>query len=59
MAKKILIAGVLFYLLGVFGVACAYLANQWDADWSLGYLILAALKLGVAWPLLVFQLFGI
>jgi hypothetical protein len=34
--KKSLIAVVLFYLLGVFGVAGGYLSSEWDGDWSFG-----------------------
>ncbi len=32
--KMGLIAFVLFYLLGVFGVAGGYLSSEWDSDWS-------------------------
>ena len=56
MVKKGLIAVVLFYLLGVFGVAGGYLSNEWDSDWSAGTQLFDALKMGATWPLLVIEL---
>ena len=57
MVKKSLIAVVLFYLLGLFGVAGGYMTSQWDGDWSLGAQSFDALKMGALWPLLVIELF--
>ncbi len=57
MVKKSLMAFVLFYLLGVFGVAGGYLSSEWDGDWSFGVQLLDALKMGATWPLLVIELF--
>jgi hypothetical protein len=56
--KKSLITIVVFYLLGVFGVAGGYLSNSWDSEWSLGSQVADALHMGAIWPLLVFQLFA-
>lgn len=53
MVKKGLIAVVLFYLLGVLGVAGGYLSSEWDGEWSFGPQLLDALKMGATWPLLV------
>jgi hypothetical protein len=55
LAKKGLIAVVLIYLLGVFGVASGYLSRKWDSDWSFGGQLFNALKLGTTWPLLVIE----
>ena len=56
MAKKALIGIVLFYLLGVFGVAGGYLSNEWDSDWSFDAQLLDTLKMGATWPMLVIEL---
>ena len=56
MVKKSLFIVVLFYLLGVFGVAGGYLSNEWDGDWSLGDQLFDALEMGTTWPLLVIEL---
>lgn len=53
MVKKSVIAVVLFYLLGVLGVAGGYLSSEWDGEWSFGPQLLDALKMGATWPLLV------
>ncbi len=54
--KKSLIAVILLYLLGVFGVAGGYLSSEWDGDWSFGAQLFDALKMGATWPLLVIDL---
>jgi len=54
--KKGLIAVVVFYLLGVFGVAGGYLSSTWDSQWSLGQQLAEALQTGATWPLLVIDL---
>jgi hypothetical protein len=51
--KKSVIAVLLFYLLGVLGVAGGYLSSEWDGEWSFGPQLLDALKMGATWPLLV------
>ncbi len=56
MVKKSLFVVVLFYLLGVFGVAGGSLSNAWDGDWSLGDQLFDALLMGATWPLLVIEL---
>ena len=56
MVTKSLIVVVLFYLLGVFGVAGGYLSSEWDGDWSFGAQLFDALKMGATWPLLVIDL---
>ena len=56
MVKKSLIAVILFYLLGVFGVAGGYLSSEWDGDWSFGAQLFDALEMGATWPLLVIEL---
>ncbi len=56
MAKKVLITVVVFYLLGVFGVAGGYLSSEWDGDWSFGNQLFNALEMGATWPLLVIEL---
>ena len=56
MAKMGLIAFVLIYLLGLFGVASGYLSSEWDSDWSFGDQLFDALKMGATWPLLVIDL---
>ena len=56
MVKKGLIAIVVFYLLGVFGVAGGYLSSEWDGEWSLGGQLMDAIMIGVTWPQLVFDL---
>ncbi len=56
MTKKVLIAIVTFYLLGVFGVAGGYLSSEWDGDWSFGDQLFNALEMGATWPLLVIEL---
>ena len=56
MVKKGLIAIVLFYLLGVFGVAGGYLSSEWDGEWSFGGQLLDAIMIGVTWPQLVLDL---
>ncbi len=56
MVKKSLFIVVLFYLLGVFGVAGGYLSNEWDGDWSLGDQLFDALEMGATWPLMVIEL---
>ncbi len=56
MAKKVLITVVVFYLLGVFGVAGGYLSSEWDGDWSFGDQLFNALEMGATWPLLVIEL---
>ena len=55
MVKKSVIAVVLFYLLGVLGVAGGYLSSEWDGEWSFGPQLLDALKMGATWPLLVIE----
>ena len=55
MAKKGLIAVVLLYLLGVFGVAAGYLSTEWNSDWSFDQQLFNALKMGARWPLLVIE----
>ena len=60
MAKMGLIAFVLIYLLGLFGVASGYLSSEWDSDWSFGDQLFDALKMGARWPLLVIdQIVGV
>ncbi len=54
--KKSLIAFILFYLLGVFGVAGGYLSSQWDGEWSFGAQLFDALEMGATWPLMVIEL---
>ncbi len=54
--KKGLIAVILFYLLGVFGVAGGYLSSEWDGDWSFDDQLFNALEMGATWPLLVIEL---
>jgi len=54
--KRRLIAVVLFYLLGVVGVAGGYLSSEWDGDWSFGDQLFNALEMGATWPLLVIEL---
>ena len=56
MVKKGLIAVVVFYLLGVFGVAGGYLSSTWDGEWSFGAQVMDAIATGATWPLLVFEL---
>jgi hypothetical protein len=56
LAKKVLITVVVFYLLGVFGVAGGYLSSEWDGDWSFGDQLFNALEMGATWPLLVIEL---
>ncbi|MEE9195531.1 MAG: hypothetical protein V3U44_06790 [Alphaproteobacteria bacterium] len=56
MIKKGLIAVILFYLLGVFGVAGGYLSSQWDGEWSFGAQLFDALEMGATWPLMVIEL---
>lgn len=56
MVKKGLIAVVVFYLLGVFGVAGGYLSSEWDGEWSMGGQLLDAIMMGVTWPQLVIEL---
>jgi hypothetical protein len=56
MAKKALIAVVIFYLLGVFGVSAGYLTNNWEGDWGAGDQLADALRTGVSWPALVVDL---
>ncbi len=56
MVKISLIAVVLCYLLGVFGVAGGYLASEWNGDWSFGAQLSDALEMGATWPLLVIDL---
>ncbi len=56
MVKISLIAVVLIYLLGVFGVAGGYLSSEWDGDWSFGDQLFDALEMGANWPLLVIEL---
>ncbi len=58
MAKKCLLAVIVFYLLGVFGVAGGYLSREWDGDWSFGDQLLGAIEIGAGWPLLVIKLIG-
>lgn len=55
MVKKSVIAVLLFYLLGVLGVAGGYLSSEWDGEWSFGPQILDALQMGATWPLLVVE----
>ena len=56
MAKKVLITVVVFYLLGVFGVAGGSLSSEWDGDWSFDDQLINALEMGATWPLLVIEL---
>ena len=56
MVKKGLIAIVVFYLLGVFGVAGGYLSSTWEGEWSAGVQLVEALKIGAIWPQLVIDL---
>ncbi len=56
MVKKVLIAVVVFYLLGVFGVAGGQLSSTWDNEWSLGQQLAEAIRIGITWPLLVINL---
>ncbi len=56
MVKISLIAVVLCYLLGVFGVAGGYLASEWNGDWSFGAQLSDALEMGATWPLLAIEL---
>ena len=56
MVKKALITILVFYLLGVFGVAAGYLSNSWDSEWGLSQQAADAIQLGVAWPKLVIDL---
>lgn len=56
MVKKSLITIVVFYLLGVFGVAGGYLSNSWDSEWGLANQVSDALQMGATWPLIVFEL---
>jgi len=55
LAKKILIVVVVFYLIGVCGVASGDFWGGWDNEWNLGDQILAATKTGTTWPLLVIE----
>lgn len=55
MAKKGLIVVVVFYLLGVFGVAGGYLSSELDSEWGLGAQVLHAIKIGASWPMLVIE----
>ena len=56
MVKISLIAVVLCYLLGVFGVASGYLASEWNGNWSFGAQLSDALEMGATWPLLAIEL---
>jgi hypothetical protein len=51
MIKKLLLAVVLLYLLGVFGTSAGYLSLNWSDEWTLSDLIGEALQVGVAWPI--------
>ena len=55
MLKRGLIVVVVFYLLGVFGVASGYFWGGWDAEWNLDDQVFAAIKTGATWPLLVIE----
>ncbi len=55
MVKRIMIAVVAFYLLGVFGVTGGYLAEYWENDWGTGDQVLTALQNGALWPKLVVE----
>ncbi len=54
--KKSLFVVVLFYLLGVFGVAGGTLSSEWDGDWSFDDQLFNALEMGATWPLLAIEL---
>ena len=56
MVKKGLIAVVVFYLLGVFGVAGGYLSSNWDSEWSFGQQLAEAIQTGFTWPKLAIDL---
>lgn len=56
MVKKGLITILVFYLLGVFGVAGGHLSNNWESDWGLGQQVAEAIQLGAQWPRLVIDL---
>ena len=56
MAKKALIAVVIFYLLGVFGVSTGYLSQNWESDWGAGDQLADALRIGVSWPVAIVDL---
>jgi hypothetical protein len=56
MAKKTLIAVVIFYLLGVFGVTAGYLSQNWESGWGAGDQLADALRIGVSWPVAIVDL---
>lgn len=56
MAKKALIAIVVFYMLGVFGVSIGYMSQNWADDWGAGDQLADALWIGVSWPVVVVDL---
>ncbi len=56
MAKKVLIAIVIFYLLGVFGVGGGYLSQNWADDWGTGDQFSDALRIGFSWPVVIVDL---
>ena len=56
MVKKVLIVIVVFYLLGVFGVAAGQLSSTWDNEWSLGQQLSDAAQTGLSWPKLAIDL---
>ena len=58
MAKKTLIAVVIFYLLGVFGSSVGYMTQNWAEDWGAGDQLADALWTGVSWPVAVVELFA-
>ena len=53
MLRKVLFAVTAFYLLGVIGVGGSYLSRNWSSEWALGDQLTSAVKIGVAWPVLV------
>jgi hypothetical protein len=58
LTQKCLLVVLVFYLLGVLGVAGGYLASGWDSTWSLGDQLLGAIEMGAIWPLLAIKLFS-
>ncbi len=54
--KKGLIVIVVFYLLGVFGVAAGQLSSTWDSEWSFGQQLAEAIQTGLSWPKLAIDL---
>jgi hypothetical protein len=56
MTKKLLLAVVLLYLLGVFGTSAGYLSLNWNDEWAFIDLIGEAVQVGMAWPISVVEM---